>query len=709
MVPRIVLTKSGPITLNTSRPVNTIQSRTAVNNAGPIKNIINNAYSTARRPFNKITTTNKSNFTKKVNIVKGTRVNTARPKAVLSAGNPQQDLKDKGVIDSGCSRHMTGNRSYLTDYEEIDGGFVAFGDFKLTDENHVLLKVPRKDNMYSVDLKNVVPQGGLTCFFVKATLDESNLWHRRLGHVEKPRLSFMRPFWVSLLQSLINTNRSPRRVEPNWLFDIDALTKSMNYKPVVAGNQSNGSAGTKACDDANKARMETVPSKDYILLPVWLADPLFSQSSKDSPDAGFKPLGEEEKKDAKDPGNEDSEVLSTEESRVNQEKDENIEATQEELLQFKLQHVWTLMDLPNGKRAIGTKWVFKNKKDERAIRLLLAYTLFKDFVVYQMDVKSAFIYGKIEKEVYVCKPPGFENPDFPDKVYKVEKALYGLHQAPRACKHRAEKNNDMAETHKPLLKDTDGEDVDERLYRSLIGSLMYLTSSRPDIMFAVCAYVRFQVNPKSSHLYAVKKIFRYLKGQPKLGLWYPKDSPFDLVAYTDSDYAGARLDRSLQQGEWNERPDKDEINVTVKAKTVNGEVQLQALVDKKKVIITESTIRRDLQLEDANGVNCLPNATIFEELTRIGKQKRKDTELPQSNGPTEPITEEAANEESVPTHSNDPLLSETSKTTQALEIESLKRRVKKLEKKQRSRTYKLRRLYKVGLSAKIVSSDDEAS
>ncbi|GKC26266.1 ribonuclease H-like domain-containing protein [Tanacetum coccineum] len=268
MVPRTVLTKSGPISLNTARQVNTIQSRTVVNNAGPMKNVINNAYLTARRPFTKITTANNSNFTKKVNTVKGTRVNTARPKAVISAvkgnkgnavkastcwvwrpkykvldhGNPQQDLKDKGVIDSVCSRNMTGNRSYLTNYEEINGGFVAFGgnskggkitgkgkirtskldfedvyfvkelkfnlfsisqmcdkknsvlftdtecvvlspDFKLTDESHVLLKVPRKDNMYSVDLKNVIPQGGLTCLFAKATPNESNLWHRRLGHV----------------------------------------------------------------------------------------------------------------------------------------------------------------------------------------------------------------------------------------------------------------------------------------------------------------------------------------------------------------------------------------------------------------------------------------------------------------------------------------------------------------------------------------------
>ncbi|GKG04925.1 hypothetical protein Tco_0315312, partial [Tanacetum coccineum] len=104
------------------------------------------------------------------------------------------------------------------------------------------------------------------------------------------------------------------------------------------------------------------------------------------------------------------------------------------------------------------------------------------------------------------------------------------------------------ETHKPLLKDADGEDVDKHLYRSMIGSLMYLNSSRPDIMFRVCVCARFQVNLKDSYLYAVKRIFRYLKGQPKLGLWYPKDLPFDLMAYTDSDYAGASLDRKSTTG-----------------------------------------------------------------------------------------------------------------------------------------------------------------
>ncbi|GJR53753.1 putative ribonuclease H-like domain-containing protein, partial [Tanacetum coccineum] len=331
-----------------------------------------------------------------------------------------------------------------------------------------------------------------------------------------------------------------------------------------------------------------------------------------------------------------------------------VEAMQEELLQFKIQKVWTLVDLPYGKKAIGTKWVYRNKKDERgivvrnkarlvaqgykqeegidydevfapvarieAIRLFLAYASFMNFVVYQMDVKSAFLYGTIDEEVYVSQPPGFVDPEFPDKVYKVEKALYGLHQAPRAwyetlstylldngfyrgqidktlfikrvkgdillvqvyvddiifgstkkflctdfeqIMHKRfqmssigdltfflglqvkQKEDEIfisqdkyvgeilkkfgfssvgttstpMETNKVLTINEDDEDVYVHLYRSMIGSLMYLTSSRPDIMFSVCACLRFQVQPKVSHLNAVKMIFRYLKGGPNLDLW----------------------------------------------------------------------------------------------------------------------------------------------------------------------------------------------
>ncbi|GKA86013.1 ribonuclease H-like domain-containing protein [Tanacetum coccineum] len=272
-VPKAVLMKSGiktlntagqnfskaAVSVNTARPINTAYPRPTVNSTRTTSNVFNSAHSHIRRPFNKSTTNKNSNLNEKVNTIKG-NITTAGPKAVVSDnkgnkanvvkasacwvwrpkqkvldhGNPQLELQEKGVINSGCSRHMTGNKSYLSDYEEIDGGFVAFGgdpkggkitgkgkistgkldfkdvyfvkelkfnlfsvsqtcdkknsvlftntkcvvlypDFKLFDENHVLLRVPRKDNTYSVGLKNIVPPGGLTCLFAKATLDESNL------------------------------------------------------------------------------------------------------------------------------------------------------------------------------------------------------------------------------------------------------------------------------------------------------------------------------------------------------------------------------------------------------------------------------------------------------------------------------------------------------------------------------------------------------
>nr|GEV24444.1 ribonuclease H-like domain, reverse transcriptase, RNA-dependent DNA polymerase [Tanacetum cinerariifolium] len=202
--------------------------------------------------------------------------------------------------------------------------------------------------------------------------------------------------------------------------------------------------------------------------------------------------------------------------------------------------------------AIGTKWVYQNKKDERGIvvrnkaRLVAQGHTQDECIDYdKMDVKNTFLNAIIEEEVYVSQPLGFVDLEFPEKVYKVEKALYCLHQALRACIRSA---STPMETHKPLTKDENGEDVDVHLYRLMIKSLMYLTSSRPNIMFSVCACLRFQVQPKVFHLHAVKRIIRYLKGQLKLGLWYPKDSPLTLEAFSDSDYACASLDRKSTTG-----------------------------------------------------------------------------------------------------------------------------------------------------------------
>ncbi|GKA01330.1 putative ribonuclease H-like domain-containing protein [Tanacetum coccineum] len=223
-----------------------------------------------------------------------------------------------------------------------------------------------------------------------------------------------------------------------------------------------------------------------------------------------------------------------------------VEAMQEELLQFKLQKVWILVDLPFGKKAIGTKWVFRNKRDERsivvknkarlvaqgfrqeegidydevfapvarieAIRLFLAFASFMGFPVYQMDVKSAFLYGTIEEEVYVHQPPGFVDPAHPNKVYKVIKALYGLHQAPRAWYETlssfllkmvlGEISDDSMEKNSyysncgqitSRFKDEDGVDVDVHVYSLVIGfPRCNLTASRPDSMLLSVPGARFK-------------------------------------------------------------------------------------------------------------------------------------------------------------------------------------------------------------------------
>ncbi|GKB66851.1 putative ribonuclease H-like domain-containing protein [Tanacetum coccineum] len=234
-----------------------------------------------------------------------------------------------------------------------------------------------------------------------------------------------------------------------------------------------------------------------------------------------------------------------------------IEAMQDELLQFSLQKVWRLVDLPKGKHAIRTKWVYRNKKDDRGIvvrnkaRLVAqGYTQEEGIDYDEIDVKSAFLYGIIEEEVYVCQPPGFEDPQFPNKVYKVyvDDIIFRSTKKSLCVEFKVKTASTTIKTNKALLKDEEAKDVDVHLYRSMIGSFMYLTASMPNIMFIVYACARFQVTLIVLHLHAVKRIFRYLKGQPKLGLWYFRDLPFDLEAFFDSDYAGASLDRKSTTG-----------------------------------------------------------------------------------------------------------------------------------------------------------------
>ncbi|GJT22085.1 putative ribonuclease H-like domain-containing protein, partial [Tanacetum coccineum] len=562
-----------------------------------------------------------------------------------------------------------------------------------------------------------------------------------LLHGRSPSISFMRPFGcpVTILNTLdplgkfdekadegffvgyyINSksfrvfNTRTRKVEenmhitflenkpnivgsgPDWLFDIDLLTNSMNYELVTAGNQTNKNA-------CIKYNVGVVSNQQYILLPLLYDSP---QSSKDAfaDDAGKKtneePANEGERNGQEKEGgasnkegdqnvqdfrakldnllvqqkqgyanstnrvsNEDTADLlntgifsgayddedkgakadlnnlettmnvspipitrihkdhpkdqiigninsATQTRRMTKIFEEHamkvaqalidlswIEAMQDELLQFSLQKVWRLVDLPKGKHAIRTKWVYRYKKDERgiivrnkarlvaqgytqeegidydevfapvarieAIRLFLAYASIMGFIVYQMDVKSAFLYGTIEEEVYVddiifgstkkslCTKfeslmhKKFQMSSMGELTFflglQVMQRDDGIFISQEKYVDDILKKFDFSsvktsstpiENNNALLKDEEVEDVDVHLYRSMIGSLM------------------FQFTPKVSHLHVVKRIFRYLKGQPKLGLWYPRDSPFDLEAFLDSDYAGAN---ETVYKEWEDR------------------------------------------------------------------------------------------------------------------------------------------------------------
>ncbi|GJV27948.1 ribonuclease H-like domain-containing protein [Tanacetum coccineum] len=614
-------------------------------------------------------------------------------KTSKNVDDPHKALKNKGIVDSGCSRHMTGNKAYLVDYQDYNGGPVAFGgskgyitgkgkistgkldfedvcfvkelqlfnlfsvsqmcdkknkvlftdteclvlspDFKLPDENQVLLRVPRQNNMYSFNLENIVPSGGLACLIAKATVDESNKWHRRLGHVNFKNLNkLVKGNLVRGLPSKIFQNdhtcvacqkgkqhkasckaKSVSSIsQPLQLLHMDLFgptsgikatgPKEANHSAVKSseakneGEKSNKNTGLKtneepvdqedqafleelerlkrqekeAYDAAEALRKEFAQDTEDLLLqagaaratrtntlntastPVSTASPsgglsytdltntnqddsqipvladiydnpndgIFTNASYDDEGAvadftnletivNVSPIPTSRihsihpsTKILRDPKS----VVQTR-SKVNKSsgahvfvsyiqkqrrnnhkdfqhclfacflsqiepkkisealKDESwVDASKEELLQFKIQKVWILVDLPYKKKAIGTKWVYRNKKDERgvvvrnkarlvaqghrqeegkdydevfapvarikSIRIFLAVASYMGFIVYQMDVKSAFLYGKIDEEVYVSQPPGFVDPKFPKKVYKVVKALYDLHQAPRA-------------------------------------------------------------------------------------------------------------------------------------------------------------------------------------------------------------------------------------------------------------------------------------
>nr|GEW55830.1 hypothetical protein [Tanacetum cinerariifolium] len=635
------------------------------------------------------------------------------------AGNTQNNIDDKGYWDNGCSRHMTGNISYLYDYEPFDGGYVSFGqggckitgkwtiktgklefenvyyvkdlkynlfsvsqiydnknsvlftdlecivlrrDFKLLDDANILLRTPRQHNMYSIDLNNIVSHRDLTCLDLKVKII-------RCDNGAEFRNKEMNDFC---------SQKGIKREFSN------ARTPQQN------GTISTNLLGTK--DAASQEVKKDISSLRYIALPNWAHDALleFSSSkpqdhysikvpevktpiptvsspvptaySTDSQELSSnarlvsKRVANQEEKPSLDNIlsliNRFEDILrvttnSDESNRVEADIIEPkkisdalqdpswVEAMQEELLQFKIQNVWTLVDCPKGVRPIGTKWVLKNKKDKRgivirnkaklvaqgytqeegidydevfapvarikAIRLFLAYASFMGFTIYQMDVKSAFLYGTIDEEVYVMQPPGFQDPEFPAKVYKVEKAMGTIDQSLFIRKQR----EDFI-----LVKKKDGIFLSQDKYAGDILKKFEYSDVRDCFEKKLISMDYIHTDENVANL-----------------LTKPFDAGrFQYLVVGTSKYWGVlrilmislRL-IPLSKHNADFHPMVDFIEASpLRIETTDEGTQILATVDGIHRTVTESSLRRNLKLQDEEGISSLHDMELFENLTLMG-------------------------------------------------------------------------------------------
>ncbi|GJU77216.1 putative ribonuclease H-like domain-containing protein [Tanacetum coccineum] len=806
MSPKAVLLKTSLTPVNIVRHVNTAHPKTTVHSAKSKTHFSKQAQSTAKRPFYKQTAlTRRSVHEAKRHYYTGRhyavntarsysgQVNVVRVKGV-NAGKPQHD--DKGFVDSGCSRHMTGNIAYLSDFKQFDGGS-AFG-CKITGKQHrasckskVLNLITKPLFMLHMDLfgPTFAKAVSTACYVQNRVLvvKPHNKTPYELFRGFKPALSFMRPFGchVTIPNTLDSLgkfdgksdegffvgyslsskafrvyNTRTKRVEenlhigflenkpmiegtgPKWLFDIDSLNQFMNYVPVTAD--------TSYFDS---------PTKD-----VDNGEPKTSDDAQKQVKDGLNNENAKQERFVDDSNTKDVNAV---EQQVNTASPDVYTGSLK--LNVAGPSVWILVDLPNGKKAIGTKWVFRNKKDERGIvirnkaRLVAQGHRQEKGINYEEVFAPVARIEEIRLFLAYASFMGFKDPDHPDKVYKVVKALYGLHQAPRAWyetlanyllsngfkrgkidqtlfikKQKGDilvvqvyvddivfgsTNKELCigfeklmkdkfqmssmgeltfflglqvqqkedgifisqdkyvdeilkkfnytnvksastpvDSEKPLVKDGDADDVDVHLYRPdimfVVGdeavhkelgdrmeraatttSSLEAEKDSDTILGDVNAQSRFEITSiqsidlpllrgytlrsgeDSMKLIGIDEIFLKFAETHNVVAFLEKPEESDGFAEIIDFLKASSVSYALTVNPVIYTSCIEQFWATAKVQTVNGVRQIQALVDKKRVIVTESSIRRDLHLDDAEGTDCLPTATIFEELARMGYEK----------------------------------------------------------------------------------------
>nr|GEU96309.1 putative ribonuclease H-like domain-containing protein [Tanacetum cinerariifolium] len=733
------------------------------------------------------------------------------------------DVKNRGV-EIKPVRKNTFSPSIIEDWNSDDESEVEFepkvennvftdneclvlsSNFKLLDESQVLLRVPRKDNIYYVDLKSVVPTGGLTFLFAKATTDESNLWHRRLGHInfktmnKLMRGNLMRGLPLKIFDNnhgcvacqkgkqhkasykakLVNSISKPLHMLHVDLFDptnVKSLMKK-SYCLVITDEFSRFSwVFFLATKDETSGILKTFITGienqlDYKVKVI-----------RSDNGTEFKNSVMNQFCDMKGIKREFSVARTPQQNGVAKRKNKTlIEATRTMLVDSKLPITFWAEAVNTACYVLNKALVIKphNKTSYELIRgrpplidfmkpfgcpVTILNT--KDylgkfdekvnegfFVGYSVVSKAMRVFNKrtriVEKTLNVRFPENTPNVkgNGPDWLFDIDSLTISMNYVPVVAGFQTNEEVDMNNVVSSytildallikLLKDHPKNQV---------------IASRPNITFIVCACTRFQLNLKTSHLYVVKRIFRYLNGQPKLGLWYPRDSPFNLEAYSDSDYAGANLDMKSTTGV---KTGNSSLN-TARQSTMASAII--CLVNNQKFIFSKYILDNMVKhLEGGVKFLMFPRfLKVFLDKQVEGMAKNKEiyaisSHTKKISGNVTPLFEtmmvtaqeevgegsaevhssssEILGEESIPTPSNDPPPSgedsiqlnkltifctslqqqvldlEEAKIAQAKEIAKLMKRVKKLEKRRKSIPAGLRRLTKVG-SSKFVESYEE--